>query len=655
MAYIYIRSNEYWNTYNVFKLGKTNNILDRESTYITSEIIRGYYVMIIEVDINILDILEKQLQEYFNSLNLHVIFNAGIEFYEKEIINYIIPFLDDNNINYKLLNKEDIKRIIKNNWNKRDYQIQIIDYSYNILLTEFKIYIELATGGGKTVIVYNLFELLKSKFIIIISPRKIINSQNISNKYLEILSNNYDTFNYSCDTNINDFINTDSNKIIISCTQSINKLYDIIIKYDIKNILIWFDEAHWCIENKNDFWLLDNEHIKYRIFTSASPNEMNVLENTNLFGHLYKPIKIRKLIELKWLSSLDVYIYSENKKEVNSIKYVLDEFNEKNRKYGFSFHNKKQNAFNLFYKHYNYYIDNKTTSKPFLLISEFKTDIEIKLNYNYLDIKTFENTINSIGYVVAKYNIGYDFEKLDFIYFSDPKLSIQDIKQSIGRGLRSDTLGYNGTNKDKKLIILLPVYVDNEEENKYNKIIEVVKYFINDIEIKFEDIKFINKDTKLNNKNISENNYNGYENIKSILLNLLENKLSYNEAKIIIKSNNIKTKHDYYLLCESDIRLPKEPEILFKDIFINWLDYLNIEKIYYNLDECKNKIKEYFIKYPELKKYNFELLFITTKLCEYDNLFPPYDLWSEYYHIKDLQDIIIFTNKKKKLNLKNIK
>jgi hypothetical protein len=121
--------------------------------------------MIIKVDINILDILEKQLQEYFNSLNLHVVFNAGIEFYKKEIINYIIPFLDNNNINYKLLNKNEINRIIKNNWNNRDYQITIIDYSYNILIKEFKIYIELATGGGKTYIVYNLFEKLKNEFI----------------------------------------------------------------------------------------------------------------------------------------------------------------------------------------------------------------------------------------------------------------------------------------------------------------------------------------------------------------------------------------------------------------------------------------------------------------------------------------------------------
>ena len=90
IGYIYIRSNEYWDLYDAFKLGKTLSIPDREQNYITSEIKRGTYVMIIEIDLIILDNIEKQLQIYFNELNLHIKFNAGIEFYKKEIINFII-------------------------------------------------------------------------------------------------------------------------------------------------------------------------------------------------------------------------------------------------------------------------------------------------------------------------------------------------------------------------------------------------------------------------------------------------------------------------------------------------------------------------------------------------------------------------------------
>ena len=103
VGYIYIRTNEYWDLYDAFKLGKTLSIPDREQTYITSEIKRGTYVMIIEIDLIILDNIEKQLQIYFNELNLHIKFNAGIEFYKKEIINFIIPYFDTNNIEYNLI------------------------------------------------------------------------------------------------------------------------------------------------------------------------------------------------------------------------------------------------------------------------------------------------------------------------------------------------------------------------------------------------------------------------------------------------------------------------------------------------------------------------------------------------------------------------
>ena len=60
---IYLRSTEWLDSYEVYKLGKTKSLWDRENSYITSEPKRGYYVMVIEVDE--IDELEKQLQQYF--------------------------------------------------------------------------------------------------------------------------------------------------------------------------------------------------------------------------------------------------------------------------------------------------------------------------------------------------------------------------------------------------------------------------------------------------------------------------------------------------------------------------------------------------------------------------------------------------------------
>jgi hypothetical protein len=123
IGYIYIRTNEYWDLYDSFKLGKTKSIPDREQTYITSEIKRGDYVMIIEIDLINLDNIEKQLQLYFNKLNFHIKFNGGIEFYKKEIINFIIPYFDTNNIKYKILSKDEIDGLIR--------KIRIYDNSDN--------------------------------------------------------------------------------------------------------------------------------------------------------------------------------------------------------------------------------------------------------------------------------------------------------------------------------------------------------------------------------------------------------------------------------------------------------------------------------------------------------------------------------------------
>ncbi len=536
-GYIYIRNHPSYDLHNACKLGKTINIPDRDTQYSTGEIIRGKFTHVFQVKLSQLNLIDCLLKNKFKDYNVK--YTGGTEFYSTNIINLIEPYFTNMNINFKKLTDEQIdnltrtqrvKKIFKkintkllidmlkntdNNWSIREYQNNIINYSKNRLLEENKIYIELPTGGGKSFIVYNLLNFLQSNLIIIVSPRKIINSQNISDKYLQILTKKYLIHNLSENDSLDDFLNLNDNKIIICCTQSLNKIYNSILLYNLKNIAVWFDEAHWGVEDwtnnltceANKFWLQNNCNINYRIFTSASPNKLLVLNNENIFGKLYSPITVQELINLKWLAPITTCMYSENKANVENINYVLNTFTEKNRKYGFSFHNTQDSAFNLFYKHYTEYINEKTIIKPFLLIEKtYKANRIINLDYNYKNIKTYEESISSMGYVVAKYSMGYDFSNLDFLYLSDPKLSVQDIKQCIGRGIRSDQLGINGSNKEKKLIISIPIYLDvkdNLEQNyiKYSKIIEVLKYFLHnqeiiELETNLEEIKLL-KNTNL--------------------------------------------------------------------------------------------------------------------------------------------------------------
>jgi hypothetical protein len=669
-GYIYIRIHPSYDIEKACKLGKTYNIPERDSQYATGEIRRGYFNLVFQVPYNLVSKIEESLQYKFNIFNIK--YDGGTEFFNKEIIDKIEPYLIEECIKYKKLTEEEINELVRCNrekqnksiWNERDYQREIINFSKKELLQNKKIYIELPTGGGKSYIVYNLFDILQSKIVIIISPRKVVNLQNILPKYLQILKNNYDILNYSNNNKIDAFLQSTNNeyKIIICCTQSLNKIYDNIISNNIKEITIWFDEAHWGVEDwikeikedkKIKFCLENTEQIKYRIYTSASPNKSLILQNEAVFGKLCSNIKVSELIKLGWLANIKPYVYSDNISNVNNVKYMLDDFRIKNCNYGFSFHNKQKNAFKLFYKHYQEYINKRTNIKPFLLVSDnFTVDREpmlnnIDLEYNYRDIKTFETSIHSIGYVVAKYNMGYDFVLLDYMCISDPKLSFADIIQSIGRGIRPDKLGINGSNRDKVLIVSLPVYIDTDCENKYQKIIEVLKYLINDIEIEFENIQFTNREVNTVDKDSKAKDYNGINIVKSMILNLLD--LTYDKVKKIVVEKNIKCKEDYYKLCDKDIRIPIEPDIKFPKQFTGWINFLDIHKNYYDIHNCKNKIIEYLSQYPELKRYYLDLVLLSKELCKIDKLFPPSDLWNEYYNVKSLDNIIVISNNKKSI------
>jgi hypothetical protein len=126
---------------------------------------------------------------------------------------------------------------------------------------------------------------------------------------------------------------------------------------------------------------------------------------------------------------------------------------------------------------------------------------------------------------------------------------------------------------------------------------------------------------------------------------------TYEKARKIIADKNIKSFESYYELCERDNRLSKEPEIAFKGQFTNWIDYLSIERVYYDLETCKNKVGEYLLLYTEIKKHYLDLSIVSNELCKKDALFPPNGLWVEYYNVKDLRELITITNKKKKMGV----
>lgn len=568
--------------------------------------------------------IEKILKEEYSIFGLELvkIFTQN----EMDEINHSCRLRENNyeksitDLIRNIKTNKQIEKITKRtDWNERLYQFEISEYIKDNLNEHDKIYLELATGAGKSYIIYKTIHFFQPEVIIIFSPRKNINSQNASVKYMSLLDNNYNIYNCSEDSNFEIFYNQtkklNKNIMIVGCPQMTNKkIYKYIHNFNLKNIFAWFDEAHHTIEkwvNRIDereigFFMNDNTKIKKRVFTSASPDVRHIEKYPNILGEHYFPITVKELISLGWLCPIKPYIYDNHSTSVNTSKYILKNFANFNSSYGFSFHNTRENAFSLFEEHASKYYNSETTIKPYLLvgndyINEKMTIWFEKLGYDFRNIQTFELCNNSIGYVVQQYSMGYDFNKLDFMVFSDPKMSIKDIIQCVGRGTRPDKLGENGTNLYKILKVMINSFIDYENpDNEFNRIEAVLRYLIYDIEIPFEEIEMIFNSTSGEGCKDAKN-YKGMEDMKTKILDLLRNgkysELSEKKCIEILRNNNIHNNYDYiqFIKRRPELNLPKDihmnyPKFYWEKTYINRRG-LNCSP-YYRKNGISDKLKQ---------------------------------------------------------------
>ena len=743
--YLYIQENKDWNYDNKFKYGFTSNPANRiiseqhsyKSSYIalykcieTSKYLYEYkeYDKIIS-SLNSKtdkDIIQESIEynidlsKFIEIKDYLIDDGGGTEFIKSnegiELLDYIFTNIyKDIGINVIKLSKYEINTI--NNEIKklqlsssqplsqslksnkiilRDYQLEIIKKGINTLIETSKFYLELATGAGKSTIVYYILNNIILKnidvnyTIIILTPRINISSQNINKKYINIIKKKINIYNKTQIKNIKTFNNSSTN-IISCCIQSFQYLYEkIIMTFDIKNIIIWFDEAHYALEGwvKFDntfktFFLIDNERIIYRIFTSASPDKEVINNNINVFGNIYSPISVRNLIKDKWLApikphimdfdNIDIGDYGDDDndddidEEENIKKYyyytntILNTFQKWDKRIGLNFHNSCRNAIFAFYSHYNKFINSKTHIKPYLLISNKNLNLKVinKLDDSYkylLNFNDFDNEDNnSIAYIVNMYNMGYDNSKIDFLVFGDPKLSNKDIIQSIGRGIRTDGLGFEGRNAIKENNIIIPIYNKEDEKEdryiKFNKMKEIFQYLIYDVGLDVKDIQFHKKSYSINECFSSYNGsyYDDELDESKIIANIIKWDIEPTSEKWTIKKiinhlmnnkiNNYNSYLEYISLNENkELNLPLD---LFKTYpNFNFNDTYKLSP-YYSRDECIEAIKNYkndFIDDDEIDKENNNniLEFLHNK----DAKIPNFSLW--YYYGGLIKDFILF-------------
>jgi superfamily II DNA or RNA helicase len=718
-GFIYFRNHPSYDVDDVYKMGKANNIPERDTQYATGEIKRGYFEAVFEVPINKMGILERLLQNEFHELNVK--YDAGTEFYNRKIITLIEPYLIALGIKYKSLSKQEISGLLRRNrvrqtmkkinidsliqilkskrTNKqivsyipRNDQTMIIEKAVKHFEQYDKGMLILMCGVGKTLISLWITQELNSNTILIGVPNKLLLKQWETVICVLFQSIQYLTVSGGIDVqDITRFLENNQKKcIVITTYSSVHKVYTATqlrgFVFDMKIN----DECHHLTSNnmrlahntKKYIQMLNVQSVKQLSLTATLKQLESICENdtvvSNNNAEYFGEIIDRKC--LLWAINenivcdyvIQTIITNEVQFEQQLLRFHIIEENDK-RLFLSAFACLKS----IFDKHSHHlliYSNNKDNS---LKLVQY---IKLLLDDNYFDIpdlyysnyhsemksKDQKEIINrfegaKFGIITCVYCLGegWDFPLLDAVVFAENMTSNIRIVQSALRASRK-----NKKDTNKKTKIILPIlnrddWLENNENHDLKKVREVIYQMGLEDETISQKIKVYRIDVekqKLNHRERKEretvDNFGDYDDELTQQLRLKTVKrtalaTTYEKARKIIADKNIKSKESYYELCERDNRLSKEPEIVFKGQFTNWIEYLGIERVYYDFETCKNKVGEYLLLYPEIKKHYLDLSIVSCTLCKIDLLFPPNGLWVEYYNVKDLREIISITNKKK--------
>lgn len=719
-GYIYIRNHPSYDVYDACKMGKTNNISERDSQYATGEIERGYFEAVFEVPIEKMGIIERLLQNEFCELNIK--YNAGTEFYNKKIITLIEPYLIKLGIKYIKLSKQEISdltrcnrvrktikkiniysliHILKSNRTNKQIVPYIPRNDQNIIIrksfTHFQQYdkglLILMCGVGKTLISLWTTQKLKLNTILIGVPNILLLKQ-----WEKVICNLFQNIPYLIVSsgidvnNIISFLEKDKKCIVITTYASSYKVYTATQQLGFVFDMKINDEVHHLTtknireESKTYINMLKIKSKKQLSLTATlklleskenQRDEDLIISNDNIeyFGEVIDRKSmlwaINKNIICDYVIQTIItneeqleqklprfYMIKENDKRLFLSAFAcLKSIFEEHSHHLLIYSNKKENSLKLI-QYIKMLLDDNYFDIADLYYSNYHSEMSSKEQKEI--IKNFEKA--KFGIITCVYCLGegWDFPLLDGVVFAENMSSNIRIVQS---ALRASRKNKNDINKKTKII--LPIlnkdnWIENNENPDLKKVREVIYQMGLEDETITQKIKVFRIDIEKQKPKPKEKEereqvdefgeYDDELTQKLILKTIKRTALAttYEKARKIIAGKNIKNKEEYFELCERDNRLSKEPEIVFKGQFTNWIEYLSIERVYYDLETCKNKVGEYLLLYSEIKKYYLDLSIVCKGLCELDNNFPPFDLWVEYYNVKDLRDIIIITNKKKK-------
>jgi len=587
-------------------------------------------------------------------------------------------------------NKNTISYIARND------QTIIINKSYEYFKVNEKGLLIIPCGVGKTLISLWITEKLNSNTILIGVPNKLLLKQ--WEEVICVLFQNIPYLIVSGGANIKNIMlfleNNQKKCIVITTYSSAHKVYTAT-----QNVRFIFnmkinDECHHLTSTniqlsettKKYIQMLNILSFKQLSLTATLKQLENmcddniVVSNNNIeyFGEIIDKKCLLWGINENVICDYNIQTIITNEEQLEQQLSRFNIIEENDKRLFLSSYASLKSIFDKHSHHLLIYSNNKDNS---LKLIEY---IKILLQDNYFDIpdlyySNYHSEMNSknqkeiinnfekakFGIITCVYclNEGWDFPLLNGVVFSENMTSNIRIVQSALRASRKNKLEPNKITK-----IILPILnKDDWLENNNNEDLKKVKEVIYQMgledetisqKIKVFKINIEKQKPKLTEKKENEmvQEFGEYDDelteklrLKTIKRTALS--ITYEKSRKIIADKNIKSKESYYELCERDNRLSKEPEVIFKGQFTNWIEYLSIERKYYDLETCIQKVNELLILNNKIKKHHLDLSIVCNELCKIDELFPPNGLWVEYYSVKDLRDIIIITNNKKKMGV----
>lgn len=642
-GYIYLREHSSYGIHDAVKLGKTKNIMDRDGQYITGEIELGNFIMVIEIYDDILDELEEKLKEHFRSIDLWVYKGGGTEFFNKKILNLIIPLLERENINHKVLTTEEIrnlthtKREHKENFIiNKNFQFEITrpyEHQRNILNMIGQYYeqndigkILWGCGLGKALLGIFIIKQLNCKHVVIGVPSNYLQKQ-MAKEILKLYPNKaniifigseiYNGIIATTDKNyIKQFIDRqcDTCKFLVTTYHSCFLLVDDNYIFDFKI----GDESHHLVGIENDserrFELFHKIKSKKTLFMTATEKIIDIttnkikytMDDENIFGKCIDLKSVCWSIENKKITDYNLVLLKNTEQELEMIINKL-QINVENKELFLSaFMTLKSLEIYQDLSHVLLYTNttyNSDLTKKYIdqilntgVITIPKNDIYnkslhsrncINIDDEVSEFKKFKYGIISCVYIFGE---GFDLPDLNGVCIAENMRSETRIVQY---ALRPNRL--NKTKPNKIAYILVP-YVDNDNNESYNKIKNLISQLRN-VDDKIEQkIKLKTSNIKLVDDEKNDNNYIEHININDNVneLNIIRLRLKYsktlysdfteeqdefNYVKTLNKKLNLRSKYDYFKSKTNHANFIEQPEEYFtsRGVWSDWYDFIGVD------------------------------------------------------------------------------